>query len=192
MRERKSGAPPRKIRKLLFYAIMIGFVVFGLTKVLDATKNLGDQVGDQRVEIQGAKSTTDINREFSFPLRDDKGEQVSQLKFGIQTAELRDEIVVKGQRANAVKGRTFLILNLKISNDFGQSIEINTKNYVRMTRNNNEYEKLAPDIHNDPVEVQADSTKLTRVGFPINDSDSDLKLHIGEIGGEKQIIDLKF
>jgi hypothetical protein len=41
------------------------------------------------------------------------------------------------------------------------------------------------------VEVQAISTKFTRVGFPINENDSDLKLRVGEIEGEKETIPLE-
>jgi hypothetical protein len=56
--------------------------------------------------------------------------------------------------------------------------------------NGNTSELLAPDIHNDPVEVQAISTKPTRVGFPINDTDKKLTLFIGEINGQKDKVEL--
>ena len=129
---------------------------------------------------------------FAFPLKDNKVEKVAEVKYMIEKAELRDEIIVQGKRATAVKGRTFLIFNLKVSNEFTQSIEINTKDYVRLSVNGNEEEWLAPDIHNDPVTVQAISTKYTRVGFPINDSDTNLIIRIGEIEGEKEKIPLEF
>ena len=67
---------------------------------------------------------------------------------------------------------------------------MNTRDYVRLTVNNGS-EWLAPDIHNDPVEIQAISTKYTRIGFPISDTDKKLKLQIGEINGDKEIVDLK-
>jgi len=101
-----------------------------------------------------------------------------------------DEIVVKGQRATAIRGRTFLILTLKITNGYTRPIEIDTKDYVRLSVNGNRDEWLAPDIHNDPVLVQATSTKFTRVGFPVYDSDSDLLLRVGEIEGKKEFIEL--
>src|SRR3989344_3040507 len=133
-----------------------------------------------------------FNKEFLFPLKNDKGEEVAKLKYLIEKAELRDEIVVKGQRAKAIKGRTFLILNLKIANEFNQSIEIKSRDYVRLSVNGNKDEWLAPDIHNAPVEVQAISTKYTRIGFPINDTDHDLVIRVGEINGDKEEIALKF
>lgn len=146
----------------------------------------------QKIQVKAAKATQTINKEFQFPLKSDKGEEVSKIKYEIETAELRDEIIVKGQRATSVAGRTFLILNLKIVNEHNQAIEINTRDYVRLIKNNKTSELLAPDIHNDPVEIQAISTKYTRVGFAINDSDRDLAIRIGEIKGEKEDIAIKF
>jgi len=144
----------------------------------------------QEITIKAAKASQELNKEFSFPLIDEKGEEVGRFKFVVQKAELRDEIIVNGKRATSVAGRTFLIANLKITNEFNQKIEINTRDFVRLATASDKAEWLAPDIHNDPVEVQAISTKYTRVGFAINDSDADLALRIGEINGSKEEITL--
>lgn len=144
-----------------------------------------------RVTVKGAKATSDLNREFSFPVRSDSGDEITSIKFVIEKVELRDEIVVQGQKATAVEGRTFLILNIKITNDFDSALEINTKDYVRLSVNGRG-EWLAPDIHNDPVEVQAISTKQTRLGFPVNDTDKNLRLKIGEIDGQKEEVEISF
>ncbi|MEK7550731.1 MAG: hypothetical protein AAB535_03020 [Patescibacteria group bacterium] len=154
--------------------------------------NLLSKSSSSKIQVKSAKATQELNKEFSFPLKNDKGEEVSKIKFVVENTELRDEIIVKGQRATSVAGRTFLILNLKVSNEHNQAIEISTRDYVRLLKNGNTNELLAPDIHNDPVEIQAISTKFTRVGFAINDSDRNLVLRIGEIKGEKQEIEIKF
>lgn len=143
---------------------------------------------DARIEIQNAKASQQINREFSFPLKDEKGNTVTTIKYTIEAAELRDEIIVKGQRATSVQGRTFLIIPLKIANDYSQAIEIQAKDYVRLVVNGKDTEFLAADIHNDPVTVQALSTKQTRLGFPINDTDKNLVLKVGELSGTKEDI----
>lgn len=67
---------------------------------------------------------------------------------------------------------------------------MNTRDYVRLIIDGNQEEKLAPDIHNDPVEIQAISTKQTRLGFAIDDNDKSLALQVGEIDGEKEVIEL--
>lgn len=143
-----------------------------------------------QAEVAGAKASRDIAQMFSFPLRDEEGEELTNFTVELVSAEKRDEILVKGQKATAVVGRTFLILNLKITNNFDSGFSIDTKDYFRLAVNGNTNEWQAPDIHNDPVTVQAISTKMTRIGFPISDSDTQLILRVGEIGGAKQDLPL--
>lgn len=139
-----------------------------------------------------AKAFLNISKEFSFPIKDANGKVLSQIKYGVQSAALQDEILVKGERARAVEGRTFLILNLKITNTYKQGIQINSKDYVRLIVDGKKTELIAADIHNDPVEVQAISTKITRLGFPINENYKSLELQVGEISGAKSPIKLDF
>ena len=149
--------------------------------------------GASKTVIKDAVATQDLNREFKFPLKDEKGLVLGEIKYVVENAELRDEIVVKGKKASAVAGRVFLVLNLKVTNDTNQTISMNTKDYVRLFINGNDNEPLSPSIHNDPVVVDAISVKSTRIGFAINESDKQLKVKIGEIQGEKTevVLDLK-
>jgi hypothetical protein len=148
--------------------------------------------GSLQTNTGSAKKSATINKEFEFPIKDDKDNEITKFKYTIESAEVRDEIVVKGQKVTSVSDRTFLIINIKIINTLDKMVQINTRDYIRLIRNSNPSEQLAPDVHNDPVEVQAISTKLTRVAFPINNTDTDLQLQIGEIIGEKQIIPIPF
>jgi hypothetical protein len=153
---------------------------------------LGANQSSNQENIALPYATKQIDKELTFPLRNEKGDKVSEFKYIVQNAELTHEIVVKGQKATAVKGRAFLILNLKVNNNGKQKISVNTKDYLRMMVNGNDKELLAPDIHNDPVEVQPISTKFTRVGFAIDDNVQGIKLQVGEIDGQKEYIDLNF
>ena len=175
---------------LVFIVVVVGLVF--LFKAIAEKVSSGPATTESRIDIPEAKKTKLINQEFTFPLKNEKGEEVGVVRYFIEQAELRDEILVKGQKATSVKDPTFLIINLKLANEFDRSIDINTKDYLRLSVNNNELEWLAPDIHNDPVNVQAISTKFTRVGFPINDTDKNIKLRIGEVKGEKTVIDINF
>lgn len=170
--------------------IFLTVIAVGVVAIARNVIRRTSQKDDARITIMSAKATQAINREYAFPLLDGKGKVVTTIKYTIELAELRDEIVVKGQRASAVKGRTFLIIPIKISNEYNQSIDMQSKDYIRLTLNGKDAEQLAPDIHNDPVTVQALSTKSTRVGFPINDSDTKLILHVGELNGVKEAIEL--
>jgi len=187
----RGKGPKWQWKKVIGYGLMVVVIVglaIGIGRVWQGFGKSGSVTNE--TAVLGAKATEAVGREFSFPLRDAKGVEVGRLKFLVDKAELRDEILVKGQKAKAVEGRTFLLLTLKISNEFERRIEIDTRDYVRLSVNGNKDEWLAPDFHNDPVEVQAISIKYTRVGFPINGTDTNLVLRIGEIKGEKTEISL--
>lgn len=180
--------------KNLLQALIIGVVAvsflglvfyFGRSRVASTANVLsGRPVAPKAID------KTNLNRVYEFPIRDNKGVEVSKIRYEITSIELYDSIIYKGQRARAVEGRAFLILNLKLLNQYTQEIAINSRDYIRLSVNKKD-EKIAPDIHNDPVKVQAISTKYTRIGFPINESDkNNLNLYVGEINGEKQAIDV--
>lgn len=134
----------------------------------------------------------DLNKTYTFPLKDASGKELGSFTYSLLSAEIRNEIVVKGSKATAIPGRTFLIINLKLVNDGNQGITVNTRDYVRLVVNNKDKELLAPDVHNDPIEVQPISTKYTRIGFAINDTDKNLTLLVGELEGAKDKILINF
>lgn len=180
----------KKVAPVALLIIIIAVVAYRLTNASRTTA--APVANDSRYEVKGAVAIKEINREFLFPIKDSKGKTVTDLKYLIESAELRDEIIVKGQRAVAVKGRLFLILTVKITNDYNKGIDINARDYIRVATADNPEEKLAPDVHNDPVTVQAISTKYTRLGLPINDTDRKVTLFVGELNGEKESIELEF
>jgi len=185
----------RKYKKYFYPALGIVIVIIttfyiGKSFGQGQVNNSNNSAENSRPLPATTLAKQELNKKFNFPLKNEKGKKVGELTYKIETAELQDSIIVKGQRARAVKGRIFLILNIKIINDNSQGVQINSKDYVRLSVNN-QNEWIAADIHNDPVEVQAISTKLTRLGFPINEISSSLRLQIGEIDGIKEIIQLK-
>ena len=144
---------------------------------------------DQRADAPTPLATQNLNTEFKFPLKDDKGKEVAQISYFVKSSNLQDSFIFQGKMAKAIKGRTFLIFDLKITNPYTKTIEINAKDYIRIKANDSD-EQLAPEIHNDPVQIQSNSTKYTRIGLPINDSDKDITILIGELSGKKQTIKL--
>jgi hypothetical protein len=170
--------------------IVIAIIILAFKSASDRfSNNQAESSSDGRFALPSPIASQTLNKNYKFPLKDTSGKEVSKITYTIQTAQLRDQIIVKGQKASAVKGRLFLIFNLKILNDYDKSVQINARDYLRLIVNNSS-EKLAPEIHNDPVEVQAISTKYTNVAFPINDTDKNLTLQVGEIDGKKELIKL--
>lgn len=162
-------------------------VAFAAGKFASSGSSLGQS--DERANAPTPLATQQLNNEFKFPLKDDQGKTVAQISYLVETANLQDAFIFQGKLAKAVKGRTFLIFDLKITNPYTKTIEINAKDYVRVKANGKD-EQLAPEIHNDPIQIQANSTKYTRIGLPINDTDKDLTLLIGELTGKKETIKL--
>ena len=189
-RIRRPKMPNRKLISFLVIAAVVILAVIFIKSVVPSSDNTFS-IATDKIKVQDAKASQSIDKELQIPINDSKGAELTRIKYLIQNAELRDEIVIKGKRGTAVAGRTFLILNIKLVNDYNKSIDINTKDFIRLTVGNSK-EWLAPEIHNDPVNVQAISTKYTRIGFPVNEGDKNFKLQVGEITGEKSIIDLIF
>jgi hypothetical protein len=184
-----------KIGKLTLMILVLLIPIWLISKAFTTHKPV-----EQTSEVAGitdtgnlgaASAALPVDFQFVYPL-DQKDAAGPKLTFVVTNAEKRDEILVKGKKATAVDGRTFLILNVKVINDNPQGVEINTRDFFRLSTNGNTAEWLAPDIHNDPVEVQAISTKYTRLGFPINDADTNLILQVGQIDAEKQQLPLNF
>jgi len=189
--KREFGKKNRKVKKFILLALLLSVLIL-IYWFVKNNNSSSPATNENRVEVEDAEKTLSVNKEFQFPLTDSKGEEISKIKYVIEKAELRNEIIIKGQKATAVKGRTFLVVYLKVTNEYTQKIEMQTKDYVRLSVNGNENEWLAPDIHNDPVEVQAQSTKVTRLGFPINESDSKILIRVGQINGDKEKVELNF
>ncbi len=172
----------------------IGAVAIIIFSLLAGKIFLGNNSADKQVKAQSqvadAIAKEDVNKVYEFPFKDDKDKVLGKLKYTIESADIRNQIYIKGSPATALKGKEFLVLYLKLKNDTNNGVRVNTRDYVRLSVNNKD-EWLAPSIHNDPVEVQAQSTEKTRAGFIINSSDKVLVLKIGEIQGKKDTISLK-
>ena len=198
-----GGFQFKKINRFFKRSTYLPFVVVGVIVIVvagvlitKATRSnhqpaqvAGAATQNTQVSIAKPIAQETLNKSFDFPLKDSAGKTVSKFNYEIQSAEEDNQVVIKGQVATAVQGKVFLILNLKITNSFDKDVQLNTRDYVRLIIDNSS-DRLAADVHNDPVDVQAISTKFTRIGFPINADAKNLKLEVGEIDGTKQTIQL--
>lgn len=181
---------PRSIKRNHFiYGVVAVLLVIAFLAGKQFSGNSANLSLGGKTEAPKAFATQILNKKFSFPLKDDKGKEVAKISYFVESANLQDAFIYQGKVATAVKGRSFLIFDLKITNPYTKTIEINAKDYLRIKVNNSS-EQLAPEIHNDPVQIQANSTKYTRIGLPINDSDKNMVLLIGELQGQKQTVKL--
>jgi hypothetical protein len=179
-----------KNKKIIFLGSLVLIIALvGAVWVNRMNSLVKQPPSDSQATLKEAIASQSINKEYKFPVKDGT-KVVTNIKYSIENAELRDEIIIQGKKAVTVDNRTFLILTIKITNDFDKGLEINARDYVRLSVNGNGKELLAADIHNDPITIQPISTKYTRIGFPINKADKNLMVHVGEIAGTKDKIAL--
>src|SRR3989344_690054 len=177
-------------RKLLVYFIVLVVLIAVGIVVKNSLSATSTPNQSGKMTIKAATANKQLDKKFKIALKDGKGEEIDGIPMRLENIEIRDEIIVQGQKANSVVGRSFLVVNMKVVNALPQAVEVNTKDYLRLGVNENEW--LAPDIHNDPVLVQAISTKPTRVGFPVDSGLTHFTLQLGEIAGEKEKVEIDF
>lgn len=196
---RMPSSPRFRFRKktlirLLVPVVAILVIIF-VARVVTTTSpstTVSQSVRGENINIQEPLASRTLNKKYVFPLKNELGKEVASFTYIVENAEIREEIVIKGQKATSVADRSFLIVNMKIINSGNKGMQLNTRDFIRLGVGEKPSEWLAPDIHNDPVEIQAISTKYTRVGFPVNDKDKIFRLQIGEIEGKKEIVNLSF
>ena len=171
---------------ILIIVLILGFMLFRRSAAAPQTPTVSLE---DATELSKAEASATINREFTFPLKDAAGKNISNLKYKIENADLRKEIFIKGQKATAVNGRAFLVFDIKVTNGYNSTIQMNTRDYIRLSTDGKEW--AAPEIHNDPVAISAIATQNTRLGFAVNEKDRVFKLQVGEVKGQKTIIDVK-
>jgi len=200
-----GGMKPKKFQRFfkkspLFPIILVIIIVFviaivGLSSVIrksttGVTPTSASTNNMQQVNVPKPVATETVNKNFAFPLKDSAGKVVSNIQYDIKSVEMDNEVIVKGEVANSIAGKTFLIFNLQITNNYDKAIQLNTRDYIRLIVNGNSSQKLAATIHNDPVDVEPISTTFTRIGFPVSTDANSFALEVGEIDGPKQTIPL--
>ena len=125
-----------KTHLLIIGAIILSTAAFLAGRFLAPQNSFGTLSSDDRTEAPKPIATQSINKQFEFPLNDENGKEVARIAYNVETANLQDAFIYQGKIAKAVKGRTFLIFNLKINNPYTKTVEINAKDYIRIRVNN--------------------------------------------------------
>ena len=145
---------------------------------------------DSRQQAPTIQAEQKINKDFNFSVKDQSGHEITKITYQLTTADLQNQIIIQGQRATAVKGKMFLIINFALTNSSNKYIQLTSRDYIRLKGSNGEL--IAPDIHNDPIQIQPISTKESRLGFAVNDTQKNFTFSIGEIDGKKTDVEVSF
>ena|SRR3989338_9305947 len=145
-------------------------------------------------ETSGAKAVSvNVEKSYDFPALDNTGKPLkSKIKLKVNSVEKTNQVLVKEQVFTAKNNKLFLIVNIDLRNDATAPVNIVPGDLVRLSVEDDEETRYAPDLHNNLVPVSAIATRTDRVGFVIPDSAKKFILYVGEIEGEKQEVSLNF
>lgn len=185
---------PRSRKKILRYILaflVIAFIAIIANSQLRVRGIIPSSRQNQQVE--GVESQVmSIGRDFTFDGLDQNGKPRGKINLKIDTAEKTDQVIVQEKNYTAKNGKTFLIVNLALTNSTTERLNIFTGDLIRLVINDNQETKFAPDLHNNYVLVAPISTKIDRIGFVIDKSDQKLSLQVGELDKDKETLELKF
>lgn len=131
-----------------------------------------------------------LNKKFNFPVRAANGGVLGEIKYEVLEYEFTNQVVVNNYyKALVGNDKVILAVRIELTNDLNGGLKVLSGDYIRLTKNN-EVKLIAPDIDSDPVEIRPRSTKETNIGFTLDKSDANLELQIGELSGEKELIEI--
>ncbi len=178
----------RKFLKPLIILAVIALIAVGGYSIYKQN-NPGQGLSPAQAQVKSQVIT--LNKTFDLPTGLEGGkDNIQPLKFTFVSAQLTNRIVVAKKYQYAKSGATYLMLSVLIENSNTKSLNIRTRDLVRLIDNNGK--KFAPSFYNKDLPVQADAVKKDIVGFLVPDSIKDFKIQYGSPTGAKQVIDLKF
>ena len=137
-----------------------------------------------------AKATAEVKRSFEFPAPrvGKKGEK--EVTFTLVSAELKDEIKVKGVPRKAGKDSLFLLLRLEIENETTDKLSLTPSDFIRLV--SKEEKKFAPDFHNATIIIDPLSVRKDLVSFIVPKDEKNFTLLVGELEEEKETVEISF
>lgn len=145
---------------------------------------IADSGGDDG-SVAGAETTNLVNQVFSFQGRSAEGivtDQPLELEF-VNVAK-QEEVLIRGQRAQAKNGKVFLVFEIALRNDTGSILYLDPVDLVRWIETDRDY--IAPQVSQGNLEVRPQSTKKSNLGFVVPDGQKKFSFQVGELEGEKE------
>lgn len=140
----------------------------------------------------GGNPQANINQDFSVQARTKDKLRVrdTDLLVTLTNTTINNTLLIQGKRASTREGKTFLIINMEVENQFKVPLYIFPIDLLRLVREDGK--RIAPSVHQGTVEVRPVSTKKSNVGFVIDPNEKDFKIEVGEVNRDKQVIEISF
>lgn len=175
-----------KLFKILFLLLVL-FIGYKTIRPRLSQKEVAIQ---QPASVKPAKATTEVKKSFKFSASKIAGKGEEEVNFTITTAELKDEIKVKGVPRKANKGNLFLLLRLEIENESTNRLSLTPADLIRLVGENEK--KFAPDFHNATIIIDPISVRKDLVSFIVSQEQRKFTLLVGELEKEKEKVEVNF
>jgi hypothetical protein len=146
---------------------------------------------DDNVLTASDQPTVKIGKSIEVIARTEDGRRTTgRFDLTVTNAHFADSILVQGKRARPVKGKTFLVLDMEISNPHKVSLYAFPADLFRFVRSDGE--KFAPSVHQGKVRVRPEATKKSNVAFVALPEDKKFKIEAGDINEDKITLEITF
>jgi len=174
------------LKKTLFLLVVIACFTF-----------LGFYFGKERApqdlqQLENLASPTaefEVNRDFEFPTEELDGSEAT-FKFIIVQAKRVKLVSNRGEPIESKPNEEFLVLSLELQNDSQHALKVDSQDFVRLIGEGDK--RYAPDFFNGPTNVSALSVKKDQLAFVVPAGQNQIKLQIGEMGEEKEELEISF
>lgn len=123
--------------------------------------------------------------------RDSEGKAIENyVEITFTKAEKTKSVLIQGKPATAKDDKFFLVLYFEIKNDSNRILYLLPVDLIRLVKPDGKL--FAPSVHQNLVETRPTSTKVTNVGFVVEKGEKEFVLRVGEVGGEKSEVRVKF
>lgn len=175
----------------LFKLFLVLIVVFAGYQILVRPRLSQSQpVVETPLPAKPAKATAEINKSFNFEAIVVQGKGTEEVVFTVASAELKDQIKVKGEPRGVSKGDQYLLLRLEIENETTDKLALTPSDFIRLL--DEEDKKYAPDFHNAVVIIDPLSVRKDLVSFIVDAKLKSFKLLVGELEEEKETVEINF
>lgn len=171
-------------RTKLFLIILLGGVaLLGIAAV--ASGSFGPK--PQSVTSPGVQ----INQSFDSTGRVKDGRPTDgTLPIKLTSAEITDNVLVKGQKAFTRNNKLFLVIYLEIENKYPVTLYSKPVDLLRLVRSDGK--RVAPSVSQGDVEVRAISVKRTNIAFVIDKGEKNFTIEVGEVKESKEAVQINF
>lgn len=133
-------------------------------------------------------TTLPLSQNFEVVAKTKDGKNTNgKLPIEVTGAYRSDFVLVQGQRVTARNNKEFVVLNMEISNSYNVPLYTYPVDSFRLI--DADGKKFAPTAHQGNVEVRPQATKTSNVGFIVQKGIERFKVEVGELNGEKTILE---